>query len=197
MFARLALLFVVVPLIELALLIQVGQVVGLVPTVLLVLATGVGGAALARREGLRTVARIQSTLGRGELPGEALMDGAAILFGGALLLTPGVLTDFVGLALLLPLTRRWFARRLRRAFEKQLETGAVTWSTGFVSMGGGMGGMGDMGGPGMGRGGREAGGMGSGRTDGGSRVRTPWESDAASRLGLDPRNEIRGDDDSA
>jgi UPF0716 protein FxsA len=189
MFARLALLFVVVPLIELALLIQVGQVVGLVPTVLLVLATGVGGAALARREGLRTVARIQSTLGRGELPGEALMDGAAILFGGALLLTPGVLTDFVGLALLLPLTRRWFARRLRRAFEKQLQTGAVTWSTGFVSMGGGIGGAG------MGRGGRETDGMGAGRMDGGSGGRTPWETDAASRLGLDPRNEIRGDDD--
>lgn len=127
MFARLALLFVIVPLLELALLIQVGQVVGLGPTVLLVLATGAGGAALARREGLRTLAAIQGDLAVGRLPGTALLDGAAILFGGALLLTPGILTDVLGLSLLLPVTRRWFAARMRRWFEKQLADGTVRW----------------------------------------------------------------------
>ena len=135
MFARLALLFVVVPLVELALLIQVGQLVGLLPTVLLVLATGVGGAALARREGLRTLASIQGELSSGSLPGEALLDGAAILFGGALLLPPGILTDVVGLSLLLPATRRWFAGRLRRWFDRQLSEGRVRWSVGGAGVG--------------------------------------------------------------
>lgn len=135
MFARLALLFVVIPLVELALLIQVGQVIGLLPTVLLVLATGVGGAALARREGLRTLASIQRELAQGRLPGDALLDGAAILFGGALLLTPGILTDFFGLSLLLPVTRRWFARRIRGWFQKQLQQGTVRWTVGVPGMG--------------------------------------------------------------
>ena len=145
MFARLALLFVVVPILELALLIQIGQVVGLLPTVALVLATGVGGAALARREGLRTVSAIQRDLAQGRLPETALMDGAAILFGGALLLTPGVLTDLVGLGLLLPATRRWFARRMRAWFDRQLAEGRVHWSVGGPGMG-----VWSSGGPGMG-----------------------------------------------
>lgn len=140
MFARLALLFIVVPLVELALLIQVGRAVGLLPTVLLVLATGVGGAALARREGLRTLAAIQGELARGALPGASLLDGAAILFGGALLLTPGILTDLVGLSLLLPATRRWLAGRMRRWFEGQLSAGRVQWvvsAPGMTRWGGG------------------------------------------------------------
>jgi UPF0716 protein FxsA len=130
MFTRLALLFVVVPLVELALLIQIGQVVGIVPTVALVLATGLGGAALARREGIRTLSAIQGELSAGRIPGKELLDGAAILFGGALLLTPGVLTDFVGLSLLLPVSRRWFAGRLRKWFDRQLAQGRIHWSVG-------------------------------------------------------------------
>lgn len=130
MFARLALLFVVVPLVELALLIQVGQVVGLGPTILLVLLTGVGGAALARREGLRTLSSIQRDMASGRIPGDALLDGAAILFGGALLLTPGVLTDLFGISLLVPVTRRWFASRMRHWFQRQLDAGTVRWVVG-------------------------------------------------------------------
>ncbi|MDT8341942.1 MAG: FxsA family protein [Longimicrobiales bacterium] len=128
MFARLALLFVAVPLLELALLVQVGRAVGLGPTLLLVLATGIGGAALARREGLRTLAAVQRELAAGRMPAASLLDGAAILFGGALLLTPGILTDLVGFALLLPPTRRWFAARLTRWFGRELAAGRVRWS---------------------------------------------------------------------
>lgn len=185
MFARLALLFIIVPLIELALLIQVGQVVGLMPTVLLVLATGFGGAALARREGLRTLASIQASLGRGEMPGQALLDGAAILFGGALLLTPGILTDFFGIALLLPMTRRWFARRLKANFEEQIKAGRVSFST--TGFGGGPFGAG---------GGASFGVGGFGRPDDDQGV--TWDgqrrgADPARKLGLDPRNEIHTD----
>lgn len=185
MFARLALLFVVVPLIELALLIQVGQMVGLVPTVLLVLGTGIAGAALARREGMRTLANIQQSLAGGELPGNALLEGAAILFGGALLLTPGILTDVVGFSLLAPPTRRWFARRLRGWFEGQLKNGTVTWmsasSDGVSWMG--------MGGGGPFRpGGRDGAKGGDDTLDEAEAV----SSGVDPRTGLDPRNEIEG-----
>lgn len=193
MFTRLALLFVVVPLVELALLIQVGQWVGLMPTVLLVLGTGIAGAALARREGLRTLASIQASLAGGQLPGTALMDGAAILFGGALLLTPGILTDLVGFSLLAPPTRRWFARRLRGWFERQLASGNVTWTVG-TSRGFGWG-QGPVDGPGGGgaHGGfpDDAGHARGAGLDEEDQETVPSGSDP--RTGLDPRNEIRSE----
>ncbi len=125
MLARLALLFVVVPLLELILLVQVGQVVGLPATILLVLATGLAGAALARREGLRTLTALQGELARGALPGQSLLDGLAVLVGGAFLLTPGILTDVAGFLLLLPPSRRWVQRWVRRQIEKGLEEGSL------------------------------------------------------------------------
>lgn len=106
MLGRILLLFVLVPLVELALLIQVGRMIGLWTTVALVFLTGVAGGLLARAQGLRTLARVQGEMARGRVPGRALVDGAAILAGGILLLTPGILTDLVGFALLFPLTRR-------------------------------------------------------------------------------------------
>lgn len=118
--ARLALLFVIVPLLELVLLIQVGQWVGLWPTLALVAATGIAGASLARHEGLKALWRFQGELARGDLPGQAVLDGVCILLGGALLLTPGLITDAVGFSLLLPLTRRAVQRRIRRRLERQL-----------------------------------------------------------------------------
>lgn len=122
MLGRLFLLFVVVPLVELAILIQVGRWIGLWPTLALVLLTGVVGAWLARDQGFRVLAELQGQVGTGGLPGRAILDGAAILVGGALLLAPGILTDVVGFCLLLPLPRRWiqdgFLRRMRRKMEE-------------------------------------------------------------------------------
>lgn len=123
--ARLALLFVVVPIVELALLIRVGQFVGLWPTLALVVLTGVGGAALARAEGLRTFWAFQKQVSQGQIPGQAILDGLCVLLGGAFLLTPGLLTDAVGLSLLFPLTRRMIQGRLRRAVERRVEEGSV------------------------------------------------------------------------
>jgi UPF0716 protein FxsA len=143
---RLALLFVVVPVLELMLLIQLGQVVGLWPTVALVLFTGVLGAAMARLEGLRVLFRFQTELASGRLPGEALLDGISVLVGGAFLLTPGILTDLTGFALLFPPTRRWIQRILRRRLEQGLEAGTIrtvsmgragfAWSSGWGGAGG-------------------------------------------------------------
>ncbi len=122
---RLALLFIVVPILELALLIQVGRWVGLGPTLLLVVGTGVGGAILARAEGLRTLYAFQAELARGRLPGQPLLDALSILVGGALLLTPGLLTDALGFVLLLPPTRRAIQRRIRRGLERRLREGTL------------------------------------------------------------------------
>jgi len=120
--ARLGCLFIVVPLVELALLIQMSRWVGLGPTVLLVAVTGFAGALLARTQGLRTLASVQLELARGRLPTRSLMDGASILVGGAFLMTPGILTDAAGFALLLTPTRRliqgWVLARLGRAIKR-------------------------------------------------------------------------------
>jgi UPF0716 protein FxsA len=122
---RLAILFVVVPILELVLLIQLGQLVGLLPTLALVVLTGVTGALLARAEGLRVLWAFQEEMAAGRLPGQALQDGISVLLGGAFLLTPGILTDLVGFSLLFPLSRRWIQGRLRRSMEARIRDGSV------------------------------------------------------------------------
>lgn len=122
---RLALLFVVIPILELVLLVQMGQWVGLWPTLALVVFTGVTGAALARAEGLRVFFSFQAELAKGKLPGQALLDGISVLVGGAFLLTPGILTDVAGFSLLLPLTRRWIQRRVRARLESRIREGTI------------------------------------------------------------------------
>ena len=122
---RLALLFIGVPLLELVLLIQLGQWIGLWPTLGIVVLTGVAGATLARMEGMRTLWSFRGELARGPLPPHAIFDGLAILVGGALLLTPGLLTDVVGFSLLLPPPRRWIQGRIRKRLEEQLKDGTM------------------------------------------------------------------------
>jgi len=102
----LLLLFLVVPLAEIHLLIEVGSVVGAVATIGLVVLTAVVGAALMRMQGLATVFRARATMARGELPALELLEGALILIAGALLLTPGFITDAAGFACLVPAVRR-------------------------------------------------------------------------------------------
>lgn len=121
MLLRLFLLFVAVPILELALLIWIGQVIGVLPTVGLVLLTGAVGALLARSQGTSVLRRIQQEMAVGRAPVGALVDGLLVLVGGVLLLTPGVLSDMAGIALLLPASRepvkRWLGRKLQRMVE--------------------------------------------------------------------------------
>ncbi|MEM1093660.1 MAG: FxsA family protein [Bacteroidota bacterium] len=105
MFGRLLLLFLVVPIVELALLIEVGRQIGFWPAVGLIVVTAVVGSFLAKREGIATWMRLQKRLATAQLPNQELLDGAIILISGAFLLTPGVLTDVVGVLGLLPPTR--------------------------------------------------------------------------------------------
>ena len=125
MLGRLILLFTVVPLAELYILIKIGGQIGGINTVLLVFMTAVLGGALARLQGLRTLQQIQSSLSQGQIPAEELIDGVLILAGGILLLTPGVLTDLFALVLLIPFTRTYFKRWLRRRFDRMVASGNV------------------------------------------------------------------------
>lgn len=122
MFARLAALFVLVPLAELAILVWIGARVGPLPTIGLVIVTGILGAALARRQGLATLARFQRKIAGGGIPGEELADGLLILVAAAVLLTPGLLTDAAGFALLVPACRRPVRRRIRAWLERRTLT---------------------------------------------------------------------------
>ena len=102
----LLLAFLVVPLAEIYLLIEVGSVVGAVATIGLVVFTAVVGAALMRAQGLATLFRARSSMAKGEVPALELMEGAVILVAGALLLTPGFITDAAGFVCLVPSLRR-------------------------------------------------------------------------------------------
>jgi len=114
-FPFLLLLFLLVPLLEIYLLIVVGGIIGALPTVVLVVLTAVIGAALARHQGLATLQRLQATMARGEAPAIEMLEGALLLVGALLLLTPGFFTDALGFACLLPPTRRllslWILKR--------------------------------------------------------------------------------------
>ena len=125
MFVRLLLLFTLVPIVELAVLIEIGQHLGMLPTVALVLATGALGAALARREGIQAFHRLRDSIGQGSFPGEAILDGVLILGGGLLLLTPGILTDLLGFAALVPTTRYFIKYYLKTAIERRIRSGSI------------------------------------------------------------------------
>ena len=125
MLGRLFLLFTIVTLVEMVILIQLGGLMGFWPTVALVAVTGFVGAALAKREGLRTLGRVKEQLGRGEMPTDALLDGLCILIAGAFLVTPGVLTDIAGFLLLMPPARVPLKLGLRRRFTGWLADGSA------------------------------------------------------------------------
>lgn len=105
MIAFLFLLFVIVPIVELAVIIQVGHLIGVLPTIVALLALSFGGAWLVKREGLSVWRRFRQQVDSGHVPGRELADGVMILLAGALLLTPGFVSDFFGLLLLLPPVR--------------------------------------------------------------------------------------------
>ena len=121
----LALIFIVLPIAELVVLFKLGTSFGVLPTVALVLGTGFAGAALAKAQGMRTLRAMQREMAAGRVPSREVMDGLAVLVGGALLLTPGLITDVMGLSLLFPPTRRALQLIARKWLERQVRTGAV------------------------------------------------------------------------
>lgn len=120
MLIRLILLLTVVPFVELAILLRLAQAITWRSTLLIVIVTGVVGAWLARREGLRTLRNIQADMAAGRPPTQSLVEGVMILVAGVVLVTPGILTDMVGFALLVPPIRRWAARRAAELFRSRI-----------------------------------------------------------------------------
>jgi UPF0716 protein FxsA len=126
MLAKLFLLFTIIPIIELFVLIPLGGAIGVGPTIAIIVATGIIGAWLGKKQGLEAYRRIQEDLATGQLPGDAIMDGLLVLIACTLLVTPGVLTDAVGLTLLIPPARKPLKKWMRGRFTNMLQNPNVT-----------------------------------------------------------------------
>ena len=126
MFIKLLIIFVFVPVMELYILIEAGRMIGIGATIGLIMLTGVAGAWLARSQGLEILRRIQQETANGQMPAQTLIDGALILVGGLLLLTPGFFTDALGFSFLVPITRDFWRKGLSAWLEKQVRQGSVT-----------------------------------------------------------------------
>ncbi|HGF7200693.1 TPA: FxsA family protein [Vibrio cholerae] len=112
MFPILLFLFIAVPVIEIALFIQVGGVLGVWLTIALVLLTAIVGASLVRSQGLQTLLTVQQRLAQGQLPAQQILEGVMLAVAGVLLLTPGFFTDILGMLVLLPAPRAYLAKQL-------------------------------------------------------------------------------------
>jgi UPF0716 protein FxsA len=127
MLGKLLLLFLTVPLVEIVLFIEIGSRIGTWTTLLVVALTAILGATLAHREGLRTWWRIQEKLYSGLMPDEDLLDGLLILIAGAVLLTPGFLTDALGFLMLYQGTRQVIKRWLRHKLSERFQIHYRKW----------------------------------------------------------------------
>lgn len=131
MLGRLLLLFLITPALELGLLIQVDKLIGFWPTIGIIIATGVLGSYLAKREGTATWKRLNQKLSEGGLPSKELLDGVIILVAGALLVTPGVLTDVFGFMGLLPPTRALIRKVVTKRVRRKMNQGSMSVEFGF------------------------------------------------------------------
>lgn len=124
------LLFIVMPIVEITLLIQVGQVIGTWNTVGLVLLSAFIGVNMLRYQSLATLSRAQQRAQAGEIPGQEMVEGIALAVGGALLVTPGFVTDLIGFSCLLPQSRKWLAAQLMKRFTVVAMSSSTQYSHG-------------------------------------------------------------------
>ena len=127
MFIKLLILFTLVPIIELYVLLEAGRQIGVGATIGMIFLTGIAGAYLARSQGFNLINRIQTDLDQGRIPAEEMMDGAMILAGGLLLLTPGFCTDLFGFCLLTPATRHFFKIWLKKWLDLKIQRGEINF----------------------------------------------------------------------
>lgn len=126
MFFRLILLFTVIPVVELIILIQLGKYIGIWPTVFIIVGTGLLGINLVRIQGLRILFKIKENLLEGHIPAEELLDGLCVLVGGAMLLTPGLITDTFGFILVIPRTRKTAKKFIIYVLNKIIKSRIIT-----------------------------------------------------------------------
>lgn len=129
MLRRLFLLFMVAPLIELYILLKLGGYIGIAATIGVVIGTSVAGGLLAMSQGLTVLRQAHEELDQGRIPAESLFDGTLVLTAGIMLIIPGLLTDGLGLFLLIPWTRRMFKSWLKRNLEEKISRGEMQFYT--------------------------------------------------------------------
>ncbi len=123
MFRILLLLLIIIPAMEIGILIWSGNTFGIPVTILIIIATGLIGAWLAKKEGMEAMRLAQVQLQNAQVPSDVILDGICILVGGTLLLTPGFITDTIGFLLLIPYTRTIIKIGLRRFIQKKIDSG--------------------------------------------------------------------------
>lgn len=123
-------LFIVMPIVEMTILIKVGTIIGALNTIGLVLLTAVIGAALLRQQGLATLLKANQRLNSGELPAKEVAEGLILAVGGALLLTPGFVTDTIGFLCLIPGSRHWLAAQALKRMVVAGQSGSFTFTAG-------------------------------------------------------------------
>ncbi|MGH7445258.1 MAG: FxsA family protein [Longimicrobiales bacterium] len=128
MLGLLILAFIALPVLELIVLMRIGSWLGLLPTLLLILTTGVVGAAVARSQGMQVLARMRGDLAEGKPPVNAVIDGVLIFAAGLLLVTPGVISDVMGILLLLPPTRALVRRLMASRMKQMIENGRAQFT---------------------------------------------------------------------
>lgn len=126
MLLRLIVVFTMVPLIEVLLLLEIGNRIGTLNTILLIILTGVLGAHLMRLQGFAVFRKIHEDLGRGIPPTNEIVQGALVLAGGILLLTPGFFTDTIGFLLLIPQSRKYLLRKIQKAIERRIHSNLMS-----------------------------------------------------------------------
>lgn len=125
LFFKLFLLFTVIPIVELYILFNIADAITWWYTLLIVVATGVAGSLLAKREGRMVIKNIQTELSYGLMPKRELINGLCILIGGILLITPGILTDIAGFTLIIPVTRKLYIKFITRKFKKIIDVNVI------------------------------------------------------------------------
>ncbi|NMD70732.1 membrane protein FxsA [Bacillus sp. DNRA2] len=120
------LLIIIIPAAEIGFLMFSGKMIGILPTIALIILSGVVGAYLAKQQGLETLRKAEEQMRYGNMPGDAILDGICVLIGGTLLLTPGFISDFAGLLLLIPFTRVFFKKLIGSALMNWFNKGRIT-----------------------------------------------------------------------
>ena len=122
---RLILIFIIVPLMEILLLIEIGSRIGTLNTIFIIILTGILGGSMMRHQGFTIIRNIQEDLSQGRMPTGELINGALVLVGGILLLTPGFFTDAVGFVLLIPATRGFIRKKIQLLIRRKIESGDI------------------------------------------------------------------------
>ncbi len=122
---QLLIIFIILPILELAVLLRLDNAIGLFQTIILIFLTGIIGAWLVRQQGINILFRIKKEINNGNIPAKEMIDGVMLLIAGAVLITPGLITDTFGFLFLIPYTRNFIRKWIRNRIEKYVNSGYI------------------------------------------------------------------------